>query len=159
MTRVLRRITHPPAKTPEQRQKQIAEGIVPDFGRGSCGGMSPLPYGAGWLPHIGRQQRMRMFNQAWARFEKKCSTDEHYRATRERLLDWLVKTNTVEAELAAKAIVYSCFVRSEEQKAKPTDLTAPPMVAGKEWVDIINAQLNEWESNAQPCLTEEATSV
>jgi hypothetical protein len=140
--------THPPARTIEQRQKQLNEGIRPEFGRGAGGGTCPLPDGAGWIPHTGNRQRMRNYNQAWEKFEKKCAADEFYRATRDRLLDWLVESDTPMPELAAKAIVFAAMVNSEVRAAELAK--NPPkfaVVMGTDWVDELNNALNQLESN------------
>lgn len=140
--------TFPPARTAEQRQKQLAMGITPDFGRGANGGTSPLPQGATWMPHVGRRQRMRNFDRAWAKFENICASDAHYQATRERLLDWLVETDTPMPELAAKAIVHASLVKSEEHAEEiRRNPQGRPMVEGTDWVDEINTALNQWEQN------------
>jgi hypothetical protein len=139
---------NPPARTVELRHKQLESGYKPDYGRGAGGGYSPLPDGANWMPHIGRRQRMRSFDRAWALFEKKCAKDDHYMATRNRLLDWIVETDTPEPELAAKAIVLTCLVKSEEHKE---ELRKHPLtravVEGTDWVDELNNALNQWEAS------------
>ena len=139
-------ITYPPAKDAEQRKKQLEKGITPEYGRGASGGTSPLPHGAGWMPHQGRRQRLRSFTRSWNQFEKKCRKDDHYQVTRERLLDWIVESEQPDPELASMAIVHSALIRSIDHTA---ELAKKPLttavVEGTEWVDELNNALTELE--------------
>jgi hypothetical protein len=141
----------PPALTIDARRNQLLMGIVPTSGRGANGGTSPLPQGATWMPHAGRRQKMRAYDQAWAKFEKHCRKGSTYAATtRERLLDWLAEEAPTpeQGEFAAKAIVFSAMLNQTKER---------------DYVDQINLALNEMEiqkdkmSETQP--TEEAAGV
>jgi hypothetical protein len=103
----------PPAKTPELRKKQLEQGTVPEYGRGACGGQSPLPHGAAWVPHVGKQQRVRIFTQSWNQFEKICKVDDEYRQVAEQLLDWIEETKIEAPELVAKAVVHAALIQSK----------------------------------------------
>lgn len=111
------------------RLRQLHDGVVPKWGRGSCGGTTPLPEGKSWRPHVGRSQRVRGLKQVWARFEKLCLSDEWTRSSRERLLDFAA--DAPDSELAAMTFANVALLAAQ--------------ATGETWADALNHGLNELE--------------
>jgi len=130
-----------------ERVAQLQSGVTPASGRGSCGGLTRLPEGRGWKPHVGARQRQRGLRQCWAQFEKLCAKDAWYNTTRERLLDAV--QDEPDPEGAALNIALGAKLASDAKKQwlrdNPPPKDAPPMVEGTGWVDAINHALNAWE--------------